>query len=117
MSVEVSLTIIAVVMILMLLVLMAMLGFAMRTHARVDRLLDRAEQELTPILFDLKVAIADLRRLTQMGRAQMGRVDYTIRYVSGSLMEISDTLLHPIQEARGWYKALGIGLRYFFRRR
>ncbi len=117
MSVTAALTIIAIVMILLLLIVAVTAAVLVRTSLRLERLLARAEQDAGPLIFDIKVALADIKRMTQSGRLQMQRVDYTLKYLSDAVLDASDAVLRPVQELRTWYRAIGTGLRYFLRRR
>ncbi|MHB1322680.1 MAG: hypothetical protein ACYCY0_14125 [Acidithiobacillus ferrivorans] len=49
-------------------------------------------------MFDIKIALADIKHITQAGRAQMGRVDSTLKYLSREIMDMTDTLVQPLHE-------------------
>ncbi len=85
----------------------------LRTHLRLERLLARVEQDIGPLMFDIKTALVDIKHITQTGRAQMGRVDSTLKYLSREIMDTTDTLVQPLHELGLWYRALRTGWRYF----
>ncbi len=116
MSISAGVTIIAIVMIIILLIIAVTAAVLVRTHLRLERLLARVEQDVGPLMFDIKVALADLKHITQTGRAQMGRMDSTLKYLSQEIMDTTDTLVQPIHELGLWYRALRTGWRYFFRK-
>ncbi|HUX17840.1 MAG: hypothetical protein ACYDDP_00120 [Acidithiobacillus sp.] len=116
MSVSAGVTIIAIVMIIILLIIAVTAVVLIRTQLRLERLLARVEQDIGPLVFDAKVALADIKHITQTGRVQMGRVDSTLRYLSQEIMDTTDTLVRPIHEMGLWYRALRTGWRYFSRK-
>ncbi|AEM48226.1 PRC-barrel domain protein [Acidithiobacillus ferrivorans SS3] len=56
------------------------------------------------------------KHITQTERAQMGRVDSTLKYLSQEIMDTTDTLVQPLHELGLWYRALRTGWRYFSRK-
>ncbi|MHB8116401.1 MAG: hypothetical protein ACYDC7_01235 [Acidithiobacillus ferrivorans] len=116
MSVGAGVTIIAIVMIIILLIIAVTAAVLIRTHLRLERLLARVEQDVGPLMFDIKIALADIKHITQTGRAQMGRVDSTLKYLSQEIMDTTDTLVQPLHELGLWYRALRTGWRYFSRK-
>ncbi|WP_413323317.1 hypothetical protein ACL1XL_11950 [Acidithiobacillus ferriphilus] len=116
MSVGTGVTIIAIVMIIILLIIAVTAAVLIRTHLRLERLLARVEQDVGPLMFDIKVALADIKHITQTGRAQMKRVDSTLKYLSQEIMDTTDTLVQPLHELGLWYRALRTGWRYFSRK-
>ncbi|MGC8467764.1 MAG: hypothetical protein ACP5M3_06075 [Acidithiobacillus sp.] len=117
MGTSTALTIIAVCMLLILLILAVTTGVVVRTFLRLERVLARVEQDLSPALFELKTAVHQVQHLIKLGGRQVERVDASLRYVDRELRETVDTLVLPVREIGLWYRALRVGLRYFFRRR
>ena len=116
MSVSAGVTIIAIVMIIILLIIAVTAAVLIRSHLRLERLLARVEQDVGPLVFDIKVTLADIKYITQTGRVQMGRVDSTLRYLSEEIMDTTDALVRPVHELGLWYRALRTGWRYFSRK-
>jgi hypothetical protein len=117
MGINAGITVIAVVLIIILLIIAVTAGVFIRTFLRLERLLARAEQDVGPLIFELKSALADIKKMTQVGRTQMNRVDSTMKYLSREIMETTETLVQPVQELGMWYRALRTGWRYFSRKR
>ncbi|MDD3760684.1 MAG: hypothetical protein PHO57_07630 [Acidithiobacillus sp.] len=117
MGINASLTIIAVVSIFSLVILAAVAGVVIRTFLRLERVLARAEQEVGPLLFDLKVAIGELQKIIRGGGKQLQHAEATLRYIDRELRDTVDTLTLPVQELGLWVKAVRTGWRYFARRR
>jgi hypothetical protein len=117
MGIDAGVTVIAVVLILILLIIAVTAGVFIRTFLRLERLLARAEQEVGPLIFDLKSALIDIKKITQTGRAQMTRVDSTLKYLTQEIMDTADTLAQPVHELGMWYRALRTGWHYFSRKR
>lgn len=116
MTVSAGVTIIAIVMMMILLVITVTAFVLIRAQLRLERLLARVEQDLGPLIFDAKVALADIKHITRTGRVQMDRVDSTLRYLSVEIMDTADTLIRPVRELGLWYHALRTGWRYFSRK-
>ncbi|WP_308389226.1 hypothetical protein [Acidithiobacillus sp. AMEEHan] len=117
MGINASITIIAIVSIFSLVILAAVAGVVIRTFLRLERVLARAEQEVGPLLFDLKLAIGELQKIIRGGGRQLQHAEATLRYIDRELRDTVDTLTVPIQELGLWVRAVRAGWRYFARRR
>jgi uncharacterized protein YoxC len=117
MGINTSLTIIAIVAVIALLILAAVAGVVVRTFLRLERVLARVEQDMAPLLFDVKVLLGELQKIVRSGGKEMQRVEATLRYVDRELRDSIDTLTLPVQEFGLWVRALRAGWRYFVRRR
>lgn len=116
MSANLALGIIAFVMVSFL-ILGVLLAIAVwRTLSTSMRLAQRVEQELGPLVFDLRIIVNDLKRAGESTQQQIRRVDNTVRYVSSSVMDATDSMLTPVYRFRTWTRAMSTGMRYFFRR-
>ena len=116
MSANLALGIIAVVMVSFL-VLGILLAIAVwRTLSTSMRLAQRVEQELSPLVFDLRIIVNDMKRAGESTQQQVRRMENTVHYVSSSVMDATDAMLAPVQRFRTWTRAASTGMRYFFRR-
>lgn len=116
MSANLALGIIAAVMVSFL-VLGILLAIAVwRTLSTSMRLAQRVEQELSPLVFDLRIIVNDMKRAGESTQQQVRRVENTVQYVSSSVMDATDAMLAPVHRFRTWTRAASTGMRYFFRR-
>ncbi len=67
MGINTSLTIIAIVAVIALLILAAVAGVVVRTFLRLERVLARVEQDMAPLLFDVKVLLGELQKIVRSG--------------------------------------------------
>lgn len=116
MSANTALSIIAVIMIAFLVIGIVVTIAILRTLSLVNQLTQRAEQELNPLIFDLRLIVADVKKISETAQVQAKRVDHTIQYLSHNLMDAADAAMMPVYRARMWSRALSAGMRYFFRR-
>ncbi|MCE5394112.1 MAG: hypothetical protein JJ693_05920 [Acidithiobacillus sp.] len=117
MGISTSLSIIAICAILALLILAGVAGVVVRTFLRLERVLARVEQDMAPVVLDLKLVLSELQRIVRSGSKQMDRVDGTLRYLDREIRDSVDTLVIPIRELALWVRAVRRGWRYFSRRR
>ncbi|WP_312274602.1 DUF948 domain-containing protein [Candidatus Igneacidithiobacillus taiwanensis] len=117
MGINAALTIIAIVSVIALLIIAVAAGVVIRTFLRLERVLARTEQEMAPLLFDLKVLLGELQKIVRSGGKQMERVEATLRYVDRELRDTIETFTVPVQEFGIWARAVRAGWRYFARRR
>lgn len=116
MSADLALSIIAIVMVVFLLIGLGLALALWRTLSIMVRLAQRAEQELNPLIFDLRMILADAKKISETAEQQVRRVDHTVQYLSHNLMDAADAVMAPVYRMRIWSRALATGMRYFFRR-
>ena len=117
MGINAALTIIAIVSVIALLIIAVVAGVVVRTFLRLERVLARTEQEMAPLLFELKVLLGELQKIVRGGSKQMERVDATLRYLEHEIRDTVETVALPVQEFAVWTRAVRAGWRYFSRRR
>ena len=116
MSDHLALTVIAVVMVIFLVLILVLTMLLWRALRAANRFLARAEQELNPLIFDLRLLMGDAKRISESAQHQLLRMEHTVKYLSSTMVDAADAVITPVNEVRIWSRALATGVRYFFRR-
>ena len=114
---ELFLGIIALAVLVMAAIQVAAVVLAARTARRVDRLADRLEQDLRPIVNNLRTATAEAARASSLAAGQLERADRLFAdlgtRVEGILASVQDTLIAPAREGFAWLSGLKAALAAF----
>jgi len=102
---ELFLGIIALAVLVMAVIQVAAVVLAARTARRVDRLADRLEQDLRPIVTNLQTVTAEAARASALATAQLERADRLFNdigtRVEHILAAVQETLIAPAREGCG----------------
>lgn len=105
---------IAVAVVVMAMVQVAVLLYSTRVARRVDRLLDRVEKEIQPMLGSINVASGDMSRVTSLVVAQLERADQLFARFAGRfehLMSVSqDAVVEPVKRSAAVLHGLHVAL-------
>lgn len=114
---ELFLGIIAVAVLVMAAIQVAAVVLAARTARRVDRLADRLEQDLRPIVTNLQTVTSEAARASELAVAQLERADRLFTdlgtRVEQILVAVQDTLIAPAREGFAWLAGLKAALSAF----
>ena len=114
---ELFLGIIAVAVLVMAAIQVAAVVLAARTARRVDRLADRLEQDLRPIVSNLQTVTSEAARASALAVAQLERADRLFTdlgaRVEQILVAVQDTLIAPAREGFAWLAGLKAALSAF----
>ena len=114
---ELFLGIIAVAVLVMAAIQVAAVVLAARTARRVDRLADRLEQDLRPIVTNLQTMTSEAARASALAVAQLERADRLFSdlgtRVEQILVAVQDTLIAPAREGFAWLAGLKAALSAF----
>ncbi len=114
---ELFLGIIAVAVLVMAAIQVAAVVLAARTARRVDRLADRLEQDLHPIVTNLQTMTSEAARASALAVAQLERADRLFTdlgtRVEQILVAVQDTLIAPAREGFAWLAGLKAALSAF----
>jgi hypothetical protein len=114
---ELFLGIIALAVLVMAAIQVAAVVLAARTARRVDRLADRLEQDLRPIVNNLRTATAEAARASSLAAGQLERADRLFtdlgNRVDGILTSVQETLIAPAREGFAWLTGLKAALAAF----
>jgi hypothetical protein len=114
---ELFLGIIAVAVLVMAAIQVAAVVLAARTARRVDRLADRLEQDLRPIVTNLQTMTSEAARASALAVAQLERADPLFSdlgtRVEQILVAVQDTLIAPAREGFAWLAGLKAALSAF----
>ena len=99
---EGALVVIAIAVVVMAIVQVATVVFAARSARRLDRLATTLEQDIKPVVANLRTMTADAARVTALAAVQVERADRLFadlsRKIEQTLTMIQDTLLAPARE-------------------
>ena len=88
--------------------------FAARAARRLDRLVDRLEHDIRPIVGSLQALTADAARATALAATQIERADRVFgeltQRVEDTLVSLQETVIAPAREGAAWLA----GLKAFF---
>ena len=114
---ELYLGVIAVAVLVMAAIQVAAVVLAARAARRVDRLADRLEQDLRPIVTNLQLATSEAARASSLAAAQLERADrlFTDLHTRAEriLVAVQDTLIAPAREGFAWLSGLKAALAAF----
>ena len=114
---ELFLGIIALAVLVMAVIQVAAVVLAARTARRVDRLADRLEQDLRPIVTNLQTVTAEAARASALATAQLERADRLFNdigtRVEHILAAVQETLIAPAREGFAWLSGLKAALSAF----
>ena len=114
---ELFLGIIAVAVLVMAAIQVAAVVLAARTARRVDRLADRLEQDLRPIVTNLQAMTSEAARASALAVAQLERADRLFSDLGSRieqiLVAVQDTLIAPAREGFAWLTGLKAALSAF----
>ena len=114
---ELYLGIIAVAVLVMAVIQVAAVVLAARTVKRVDRLADRLEQDLRPIMANLQHATSEVARASSLAATQFERADRLFTDLGARaeqiLVAVQDTLITPAREGFAWLAGLKAALSAF----
>ena len=114
---EFFLGIIAVAVLVMAVIQVAAVVLAARTARRVDRLADRLEQDLRPIVTNLQTMTSEAARASALAVAQLERADRLFTDLGNRaeqiLVSVQDTLIAPAREGFAWLTGLKAALSAF----
>ena len=114
---ELFLGIIAVAVLVMAVIQVAAVVLAARTARRVDRLADRLEQDLRPIVTNLQTMTSEAARASALAVAQLERADRLLTDLGHRaeqiLVAVQDTLIAPAREGFAWLTGLKAALAAF----
>lgn len=114
---EFFLAIIAVAVLVMAVIQVAGVVLAARTARRVDRLADRLEQDLRPIVTNLQTMTSEAARASALAVAQLERADRLFTDLGHRaeqiLVSVQDTLIAPAREGFAWLTGLKAALSAF----
>jgi hypothetical protein len=114
---ELFLGIIAAAVLVMAAIQVAAVVLAARTARRVDRLADRLEQDLRPIVTNLQMATAEAARVSSLAAGQLERADRLFTDLAGRaeqiLVAVQETLVAPAREGFAWLSGLKAALSAF----
>ncbi|MBI4263112.1 MAG: hypothetical protein HY657_01945 [Acidobacteria bacterium] len=114
---DVFLGVIAAAVLVMAVIQVAAVVFATRAARRLDRLADRLEQDVRPIVVSLRALTADAARATAVAAAQVERADQLFtdltQRVEQTLNAVQDTLIAPAKEGVAWLSGLKAVLAAF----
>jgi len=114
---ELFLGIIALAVLVMAAIQVAAIVLAAKTARRVDRLADRLEQDLRPIVNNLRTATAEAARASSLAAGQLERADRLFNdlgnRVEGILTSVQETLIAPAREGFAWLSGLKAALAAF----
>jgi hypothetical protein len=114
---ELFLGIIAVAVLVMAVIQVAAVVLAARAARRVDRLADRLEQDLRPIVTNLQTMTSEAARASALAVAQLERADRLVTDLGNRaeqiLVAVQDTLIAPAREGFAWLTGLKAALAAF----
>ena len=114
---ELFLGIIATAVVVMAAIQIAAVVLAARAAKRVDRLADRLERDLGPIVTNLQAVTSEAARASALAAAQLDRADRLFTDLGARaeqiLVAVQDTLIAPAREGFGWLAGLKAALAVF----
>jgi hypothetical protein len=114
---ELFLGIIAAAVLVMAVIQVAAVVLAARTAKRVDRLADRLEHDLAPIVTNLQLATSEAARVSSLAAAQLERADRLFSELGARaehiLVAVQETLVAPAREGFAWLTGLKAALAAF----
>ena len=114
---DLYLGIIAIAVAIMAIIQMAAVVMAARAARRVDRLADRLEQDLRPIVTNLQALTAEAARASALAAAQVERADRLFTEIAARvdqvLAAVQQTLIEPAREGFAWLSGLKAALAAF----
>ena len=114
---ELFLGIIALAVLVMAAIQVAVIVLAAKTARRVDRLADRLEQDLRPIVTNLQTMTSEAARASTLAVAQLERADRLFTDLGNRaeqiLVSVQDTLIAPAREGFAWLTGLKAALSAF----
>ena len=114
---DLFLGIIALAVLLMAAIQVAAVVFAARAARRVDRLADRLEQDLRPIVISLQALTAEAARASALAVVQVERADKLFTdlgvRVEHIMASVQDSLIAPAREGFAWLTGLKAALSAF----
>ena len=114
---ELFLGIIALAVLVMAVIQVAAVVLAARTARRVDRLADRLEQDLRPIVSNLQTVTAEAARASALAAGQLERADRLFTDIGNRvdqiLASVQETLIAPAREGFAWLTGLKAALAAF----
>ena len=114
---DVFLGLIAAAVLVMAAIQVAAVVFAARAARRLDRLIDRFEQDIRPMVVNLQTLTADAARATTLAVAQVERADRLFSEmtdrVEQTLTSLQQALITPAREGFSWLAGLKAVLAAF----
>lgn len=114
---EVFLGVIAAAVLVMAAIQVAAVVFAARAARRIDRIADRLERDIQPVVASLQALTADAARATALAAVQVERADRLFndltQRVEQTLVAVQETLLAPAREGLAWLSGLKAVLAAF----
>ena len=114
---DVFLGIIALAVLVMAVIQVAAVVFAARAARRVDRLADRLEQDLRPIVSNLQALTAEAARASALAVVQVERADRMFTdlgvRVEQILASVQDSLIAPARDGFAWLAGVKAALSAF----
>jgi hypothetical protein len=107
---DLFLGVIAAAVLVMAAIQVAAIVVAARAARRIDRIADRFERDLQPVVASLQALTADAARATALAVTQVERADRLFgdlsRRVEQTLVTVQETLLAPAREGFAWLSGL-----------
>jgi hypothetical protein len=107
---DLLLGVIAGAVVLMAIIQVAALVVAAKAARRVDRLAERFEQDIRPVVASLQALTADAARATAVAAAQVDRADRLFgelaERVEQTMTVVQETLIAPAREGFAWLAGL-----------
>lgn len=129
MNMELVICVCLVIITVSFILLIGALIFILREISRIgkvtEKMTERVEKDLTPVLTLLHKASEDIACVTDTVRSQMARVDVTADHISQRLLSLTETvtktgyLLHdavaePLIDLAAFLRGFSRGVKFFF---
>ena len=107
---DLFLGVIAAAVLVMAAIQVAAVVVAARAARRIDRIADRFERDIQPVVASLQALTADAARATALAATQVERADRLFsdlsRRVEQTLVTVQETLLAPARDGLAWLSGL-----------
>ena len=102
--------VIAAAVVVMAAIQVAAVVYATRAARRIDRLADRLEQDMRPIVSNLQTVTADAARATALAATQVERADRLFadlaQRIEQTLASVQDAVVTPAKDGFAWLSGL-----------
>ena len=123
--VNICLIIITIAIISFIVVLIIALQDVRRVRVKSEKLMDKIDEGLNPILSSVEQISVDIRQITSTARRQLERVDDTADYINKNINGIvenwietinllNDAITEPVLDVATFLKGLSRGVKFFF---
>jgi len=123
--INVCIIIITIAVVSLIIMMIIALKDVKRVRFKSEKLMDKIEKDLDPVLSAFEQIAEDIRQITSTARCQIEKVDYTADHINKNLNSIIENwvatvnLLHdavaaPIGDIAAFIRGLSKGVKFFF---